>query len=383
MDDRVDMTSPIASSGSRPASAPTARACRWWQRNQALLGTATLLFAANQLFELFFWRINHVAVASWCKYDCNWYRSILEQGYHLTPAGPALNNAANWAFFPAFPLLAKILALAGLSDGLALMVTSRVLFLLSLYLFMKFAQAYSTRVSPLLAGAVVAFSPWAVYAGTGYTESLYLCLTCGAFCALRRDNLVVAGLVGAGLGATRFVGAAFGFSFLAHLVRRKFWTWRPAAISRAVFALGLVPLGLALFSLYLYWLMGDGLAFMHIQHAWGREVGSVLENISNGLRSGGSQWVFAVTTLAGVGASLILLVQRRYELGLFALLAVLIPASTSMASMPRYVMWQAPVLLLLAEAVSLRRAWVLYFPLSILGLSHIYTLWAMRNGFVI
>lgn len=382
MDDRVEVISAIPPDVERLTPA-AARLRLWWRRERALLGTAALLFLGNQLFELLFWRINHIAMASWCRYDCDWYRSILEQGYHLTTAGPAVNNAANWAFFPAFPLLAKILALTGLSDGLALMVSSRVLFLFALYAFIKFAQAYSIRTSPLLAGAVVAFSPWAVYAGTGYTEPLYLCLTCGAFYALRRGNFVTAGLLGAGLGATRFVGAAFGFSFLVHLLRRKFWTWQPGDVARAIFALGLVPLGLALFSLYLYSLMGDGLAFMHIQRAWGREVGSVLENIGNGLRAGGPQWVFAVITIGGVLASLLLLVQRRHELGLFALLTVLIPAATSMASMPRYVMWQAPILLVLAEVVSIRRTWVLYFPLSILGLSHMYALWAVRNGFVI
>lgn len=366
-----------------PVTKQASRLQRWWRSDRVLLGTSLLLFLANQLFELLAWRINHVAIDTWCKYDCNWYRSILEQGYHLTTAGPALNNSANWAFFPAFPMLAKLVSLSGLSDGLSLMVTSRLLFLLAIYLFVKFAQVYSPRLSPLLVGAVVAFSPWAVYAGTGYTESLYLCLTCGAFYALKRGNFVAAGLLGASLGGTRFVGAAFGFSFLFVLIQRRAWTWSPREISRAVFGLGLVPLGLSLFSLFLYWRMGDGLAFMHIQRAWGREVGSVFANISNGLSSGGAERVFALVSIGGVVASLMLFVQRRIELGLFALLAVLIPAATGLASMPRYVMWQAPILLIVAEVVSFRRAWVLYFPLSLLGLSHIYVLWAMRNGFVI
>jgi len=378
MNNSSDLTAPASS-----LAHLAARLRCWFSRERDLLATSLLLFIANQLFELFFWRINHVAVATWCKYDCNWYRSILEQGYHLTTSGPALNNSANWAFFPAFPLLAKLVSLTGLSDGLSLMVTSRLLFLLAIYSFIKFVQAYSTRVSPLLAGAVVAFSPWAVYAGTGYTESLYLLLTCAAFYALKRGNLITAGLLGAGLGATRFVGAAFGFSFLLSLIRNRAWTWSPAEISRAIFALGLVPLGLALFSLFLYWRMGDGLAFVHIQRAWGREVGSVLANIGNGLSAGGSQRVFALVTIGGIFASLVLFAQRRSELGVFALLAVLIPVATSLASMPRYVMWQAPILLLIAELVGYRRIWVLYFPLALLMLGHVYALWAVRNGFVI
>ena len=40
-----------------------------------------------------------------CQFDCSWFLSIADIGYDTFPHGLTTGHAANWAFFPLFPLL--------------------------------------------------------------------------------------------------------------------------------------------------------------------------------------------------------------------------------------------------------------------------------------
>lgn len=42
-----------------------------------------------------------------CRWDCQWYVRIVEEGYDPFPV-PSMINAGNWAFFPLFPLLVAL-----------------------------------------------------------------------------------------------------------------------------------------------------------------------------------------------------------------------------------------------------------------------------------
>ena len=73
------------------------------------------------LFLLFLSKINFILAlvtavlidknATICNWDCYWYVSIIENGYQKTPNITPPIGAANWAFFPAMPLLVKLLQL--------------------------------------------------------------------------------------------------------------------------------------------------------------------------------------------------------------------------------------------------------------------------------
>ncbi|MCX8515193.1 MAG: hypothetical protein ORN24_06450, partial [Burkholderiales bacterium] len=49
-----------------------------------------------------------------CKWDCQWYLTIINNGYDLhTRTYPRLwHGLANWAFFPLYPYLVKIISVA-------------------------------------------------------------------------------------------------------------------------------------------------------------------------------------------------------------------------------------------------------------------------------
>ena len=44
-----------------------------------------------------------------CQWDCGWYVDIMTRGYAEEPPA-ALSGEANWAFFPAFPVLGGMVA---------------------------------------------------------------------------------------------------------------------------------------------------------------------------------------------------------------------------------------------------------------------------------
>ena len=210
-------------------------------------------------------------VAAACRWDCNWYRRIIDDGYNLEPyhnlKSHPKNDAANWPFFPAHPIFAELLSvISGADTKLSLVLTSKFFMLVAIFVFITFAGEVVGPDARRLAGVVLAFNPYLIYAHAGYTEPLYFLLTTMAFRALRRDSWVSAGVFGGILSATRLVGSPFAVSYAVAVGIVGLVTLRR---SWPTYLLGLLicPLGLALFMVYLYFLVGDALAFMHIQVA--------------------------------------------------------------------------------------------------------------------
>jgi hypothetical protein len=128
---------------------------------------------------------------------------------------------------------------------------------------------------------LLAFSPWSVFFGAPYSESLYLLVSVGAFYAARTGRWAWAGGLGAAGSATRPTGIVLllplallyvyepgrgGGRVEARLLARLKPT-RPLGGSAAF--LLVVPLGLALFSLHLSQALGDPWAWVHAQQTVG------------------------------------------------------------------------------------------------------------------
>jgi len=347
-----------------------------------MLLIAALIFAAGQAIEFLLLSVYDKNYLSLCKWDCGWYTTIVEHGYDIEPHGHSKGDAANWAFFPALPLIAKALFhLFGFSAAGALIITGKVFFFLSIYWFMKLVRLYSPDVPAWLAGVTVAFSPYAIYGNVGYTEPLFLLSTCSFFCFLKRKEYVASGLCGAFLTSTRFVGLAAIFSYAIGAIKQ----FHSKADSRSAILLGLllIPLGLAIFMLMLYLVVGDSLAFSNVQRAWGRAPQNPLWIIDKGLRGSAFDVYSTVTALAALLASLALLLQRRHALMVFSLICSVVPLMTGLWSLPRYIWWQAPLLLLVAELLHRSRSAFLAIPAALAGLWFMYFSWFSGKGFVI
>lgn len=297
---------------------------------------------------------------SMCRWDCGWYASIVNEGYSLEPNGHPKGDAANWAFFPTFPLFAKFISLlAEISAPLSLIIASKLFLFFSLWTFIALAEEELGGESKLIAGFVLAFNPYIVYAHAGYTETLYFFLTTLAFLLMRKRKYVLVGMAGALLSGTRFVGICFLFSYIINMV--KVFRISPAMQwSSLLLGLMIIPLGLAIFMVYLRFHVGDALAFKHVQVAWGGSIGNPITIVLNGLSAGGWQRYYASIALGALGISAWLTLIRKYDYAVFLLIAILVPLSVRLQSMPRYVFWQMPFLFGILELMLRNRA---LFPL--------------------
>jgi hypothetical protein len=343
---------------------------------------AAAIFFLEQLLEFLFLTLSRHSYTDLCAWDCVWYKSIVEHGYDSEPHAHGKEDAANWAFFPALPFVAKALSFVfGLSAANALVLTGKTFFLLSIFWFIKFARTYNPTVPPWLAGMIVAFSPYAIYGNVGYTEPLFLFWTCSFFWYLKQRAYIRSGLCGAVLTSTRVAGLFAVFSYAIKAIR-PFCVKRGIRVELLLGAM-LIPVGLASFMLTLYVVVGDGLAFSHIQRAWGRNPQNPLWIINKGLHGTAFELYSTLTALTAIVLSFVLALQRRYELAVFSLMCSIIPLSTGLWSLPRYIWWQAPLLLLVTELVHRTRTSLLLIPLFVAGLTAMYFYWFSGKDFVI
>lgn len=305
-----------------------------------------------------------------CRWDCQWYVRIVEEGYDPFPV-PSMINAGNWAFFPLFPLL---VALVRLATGLpTMMAASGLSIALSVAaariawpLLGRDLRAYSLFSAFLLSG------PFSIYFTTFYTEVLFLFLTVSVFAALRERRFLLAGILAGLLSATRIVGVFIILAILFEMWRahrEAGGTWRdviPAILRRPdwLLALAVAPLGLFAYMAYLHLFVGDALAFAHVQRAWGRPSGTppaflwfALANVppSGWLPTVSQQ--LALAALTGYALTAVLVLKRRYAMAIFCALCLTAPLFAGMASMLRFVAGLAPVSLLAAELLA-RHRWL-------------------------
>ncbi len=324
------------------------------------------LFLANQLLEfLLLKRFSENGFQGLCKLDCIWYTGIAAKGYQQVLSVDPYSKMANWAFFPLFPMAVRALAVTlGLRFETAAILTSKLFFLIAIYAFIKVAKSYLPRASPLGVGLIVAFNPYAIYGNTGYTESLFLLLTSLFFLLLHRSKLAASGLVGLLLTATRLAGISTLLSYL--IVMGEQWGSMPVRKRwAALVGLLLLPLGLLGFMLYLKHHMGDPLAFVHIQKAWRGERPSLtlwswVDSLKRGLLD--PAWFyryFALSGMVALGISVSFLWDRRFRaLAAFSLSSTILPLMSDSWGLPRYLWWQAPVLLFIAALTSRKKLYL-------------------------
>jgi hypothetical protein len=335
-------------------------------------------FVLHQLIEwVVAFRFNH-DVFDTCNWDCLRYVTIAKHGYPTAPT--ASDHMENWAFFPLFPMLIRaVTVLTTLSGPVAAIVLGKLLFLGSIYAFIVFVGKYREEIPAHYSALVVALSPYAIYGNSGYTEPLFLLLSCVFFVFLKDSRYLACGLIGMLLSASRVQGVLVALSYaLVVLPQLRAASWE----QRKEMVLGglLIPLGMGLFMSQLYHLTGDALAFLHVQRAWGRVFGNPLTVIATGIHKGTIHLDWALMSLAAMLGALLLIAMREPALGVFSLPSVLIPLSSGLQSMPRYIWWQAPLLLLLAQAMKWRSVRMVLIPLFIAGLVYMYIAWMMMKS---
>lgn len=319
-----------------------------------------------------------------CRWDCLWYADIAAGGY---APHPNQEGQAGWAFFPLTPLLLGIVhRLSALPLPLVGMLVGAVaIWLAALAVWPLYGD---NRRAFLVGSTLLLAGPGSFYFTTGYSESPFVLFTALTFVALRRHDYAGAGLAAALLSATRLVGVVMAGVILLHAIlahRRAGGRWRelPGALladGRLVFGLVLAPLGLFAYMAWLHLTVGDALAFLRAQEAWGRYLDWPWLQLWDALTSGFAAYViWAATALVGLALALLLVVRRRYPESLFCGVGLVIPLSSGVISMPRFIFGQLPFYVLVAELAA-TRLWVsMAVAVMALGLGYVGALGWLSN----
>lgn len=286
-------------------------------------------------------------LGEFCQFDCGWYTTIIDSGYDAQPHVGGRGEAANWPFFPLFPIFAAPLAqVLKLQPGLAAVIGSKIALYLAIVAFLFLVRSEESDLETcVLAATLVAFNPYVIYAHGGYAEPLYFALAALAFALLERKRWLAAGLAGGLLSASRMVGVVFGLSY-ALACLREYGLARIVRECRLELLIGalLCPAGLSLWMLYMYHRTGDAFAFVHIYVAWGIARGNPITVLRDGLHHVHWPRFWAWTAIAGWAMSAYLFLKRYYEQAVFLAICILVPAMAEVAGMPRHVWWQPPML---------------------------------------
>lgn len=293
---------------------------------------------------------------SLCRWDCGWYVRMAETGYDPFPV-PNRTNAGNWAFFPFYPMLVGVITKL---VPLPTIVTASLVSIATAYAAVIAAWPLlgRSRKAYILYAAFMLSGPVSIYFTTFFTEVMFVLLTTLVFRFLGRSNYLGAAAATALLSATRIVGVFASLSIGVQALmdyRRNMGTWRGVVGGlfgqpKLVLAIFIAPLGLFAYMAFLHYWIGDGLAFSHVQRAWGRQIANPILYLWQGLNAwpDNERWltpsqILALAATAGIVLTGILAWRRQWPAAVFALLCIFIPLSAGLASMLRFMSGMAPL----------------------------------------
>jgi hypothetical protein len=253
-------------------------------------------------------------------WDGSWYRQIAEHGYpHTLPVDAATGHVTQnaWAFYPVYPLLARMLMSA---TGLGFpLVASSLALVCGLGAALIMGRLLAERLGDRVALATVAVwgaFPAAVALQLAYTESIAMLVLCAVLWALTRRNWLAVGGLALLLGVTRPIAVP-----VTVLVAVMLWLrWRRRAVdpvdggeyAAGAFALVASGVGAIAWPLIAWYVTGSRNAYTDTMAAW--RVGGQITPFKPWL--GMSEWafrdfdggnVYGPVALAAVATSIVVL----------------------------------------------------------------------------
>lgn len=202
----------------------------------------------------------------WARWDSAWYASIVNQGYHVGNAG----EMSNVTFFPLFPLIWKITEiLTPLKYFAAALAVSNIFTLLGFITFYRWAELQWNKHIARKTIIALAVFPTSFFFISAYSESTLFFLIAAILLLSQKRQWIYAAILAALASASRPVGIC-----VWPLVLGLWWYGmrNKSKLTKEFFALLFIPpLGLIIFSIYLYIETGNALAWLTGQSAAGRE----------------------------------------------------------------------------------------------------------------
>jgi hypothetical protein len=198
---------------------------------------------------------------------------IAAEGYHSEPIHDGYQD---WAFFPLYPLVVRLLSFATLGRlDIAGVLVANGATALGAWLLYRMGERRLGHQRALLAAVYLLIAPGAVAFGMAYTDSLFLVLALASFMAAERRRWGWMGFLYALATLTRLPGVFLGIPLAI------IW-WRSGPAWWSAWSLALGPLALAGFTVHLRLVVGEWFAFLRAQSAWNNPVGAAASGSAPG-----------------------------------------------------------------------------------------------------
>jgi hypothetical protein len=302
--------------------------------------------------------------------------TILERGYGPPPAP---GQVSPHAFFPLYPLLARVLrSTLGVDGFVAGQMLSVGCFFFAGLLFAAEGRGRMGEPGSRHALFFLLLLPTAFYLLAMYSESLFLLLALGAFREARRDRPGAAALLGLLAGTTRLTALALALPLAIAAFSAARTGEIPVKSDGRALRRGLLA-GLAPVAGALLWIFGAGLfagepgLFFRVQEAWQRGTSPLagawrfvslpFDRLAHGPALDHPTFILDYASFFLFAAIAVFQCRRRrFSDAAWTIGALLIPVATGIyASLSRYVLVVYPAFYALAEIFQsrprLRLAW--------------------------
>lgn len=300
----------------------------------------------------------------WWRWDSDWYGSIVQYGYGLR-AG----LQSNVTFFPLYPMLWKMVVLATKwPNHISALVVSNLLALGSFVIFYRWLSVVWGEVVAKRGLIALAVFPTSFFLISVYSESTLLFLLVSMFLLVERSKWRWAAFMALLASATRPVGiflwpvlfCLWFFKIKNTKMVNKFDFW---------LIIILPPIGLLLFSLYLWVEFGDALAWLHGQGNYGRNLilpHRLLYAYVANIIVRGEYWARHLVEMAALLLVVVCLPKLKRIHPAYVLLVVLnlLPSlfSNTLTSIQRFILVITPIFIVIAK----QKNWI-YFIYLILS----------------
>jgi hypothetical protein len=307
---------------------------------------------------------------AWDRWDAQHYLYLATHGYGAT--GDARNLIA---FFPLYPALISAIAATGLPARTAALLVSNVAGVVAAILLYEVARQDLRENAAFRATAFFVVFPTAYFLLVGYTEALFCALAFGAVLATRRQQWLLAGMLGGLAAAARLTGLAL----LPFLVIELFYArHRLRAVSQAVLAPALIMLGFLTYLLTNLFVLGDAFAFVSVQRQhWSHSLSAPWVGFAEAIRGIGWRVPWEKLTVGGGEAAggiaayattiLSWLRLRPSDAAYATVLTVMVTFLPFWLSIPRYLLGMYPLFLLVGR-ISWRWVYLAMVAASFVGL---------------
>lgn len=287
----------------------------------------------------------------WGAWDTGYYMYLAKNWY--PPIDLFLGASKNYAFFPLYPLLMRILGtILGGNFYVAGLIISNISLLIACVFLYKSVVLEADKNTALRSVKYLFLFPTAFIFSGVFTESLFVALAIICFYYAKKENWFLVSVAGFFLALTKLIGVFIIFPLLFEYLSKK--RFKFSAIKNDLLFLLFIPSGLVLFSLYCYYRTGDYFIFGNVLGAgWGRHLSNPVAVLFDSIFSNIFYVNFAgIFTALAIVLLLIFTNKLKFSYWFLAMYSIFLPLAAStiehMPSMLRYILVIFPFYVLFA-----------------------------------